>query len=340
MPSPIKQTVAGAFAEFEDALKLDKTDVDSARRRHNEVRDCLTATDLVATSFLQGSFARKTMISPLNDVDVVLVLPRSDEDRLRSPGGPAKSMEQLKPHLSACFPGVVFDAEKRADHALRLDFTDVDFHIDLVPAFDLHNDNGDVDIADRARDRWERSNTRELMRVVSERNSADVTDGRFVPQVRMLKTFCDEVPDLDVCGLMAESLAFDVVTTRMSDGRALLAAFQRGAGLTSGTLTDPTGVDDLLVGWSWERRQVAAAVFDKAAQAAAEALALEAEGDEAGAIDIWHRLLGPHFPAAEGLADEQAVFRAWKGVTSANRVTPAAAAAQVPARTVRSHRTP
>lgn len=339
MPSPIKQTIAGAFAEFEDALKLDKPEVDSARRRHNEVRDCLTATDLVAMSFIQGSFARKTMISPLNDVDVVLVLPRSDEDRLRRHGGPAQSMEQLKPHLSACFPGVVFDAEKRADHALRLDFTDVDFHIDLVPAFDLHNDNGDVDIADRERDRWERSNTRELMRVVNERNSAHVTNSRFVPQVRMLKTFCNEVADLDVCGLLAESLAFDAVTTRMTDGRALLATFQRGAGLTSGALTDPTGVDDLLAGWSWERRQAAATVFEKAAQVAAEALALEAEGDEAGAIDIWHRLLGPQFPAAEGRADEQAVFRAWKGVTSANRVTPAAAAAQVPARTVRSHRT-
>lgn len=338
MPSPIKQTVAGAFADFEDALKLDKPEVDAARRRHNEVRDCLTATDLVATSFLQGSFARKTMISPLNDVDVVLVLPRADEDRLRRPGGPALSMEQLKPHLSACFPGVVFDAEKRADHALRLDFTDVDFHIDLVPAFDLHNDNGDVDIADRARDCWERSNTRELMRVVSERNSAQVTNGRFVPQVRMVKTFCNEAADLDVCGLVAESLVFDAVTTHMSDGRALLITFQRGGKLTSGTLTDPTGVDDLLAGWSWERRQAAASVFDKAAQMAAEALALEAAGDEAGAIDIWHRLLGPQFPAAEGLADEKAVFQAWKGVTSANRVTPAAAAAQVPARTVRSHR--
>jgi hypothetical protein len=338
MPSPIKQTVAGAFAEFEEALKLDKPQVDAARRRHNEVRDCLTATDLVATSFLQGSFARKTMISPLNDVDVVLVLPGADEHRLRRPGGPAQSMEQLKPHLSACFPGIVFDAEKRADHALRLDFTDVDFHIDLVPAFDLHNDNGDVDIADRTRDCWERSNTRELMRVVSERNSTDATNGRFVAQARMVKTFCNGAPDLDVCGLVAESLAFDAVTTRMSDGRALLVTFQRGARLTSGTLTDPTGVDDLVAGWSWERRQAAVSAFDKATRAAAEALALEAAGDEAGAIDIWHRLLGPQFPAAEGLADEQAVFRAWKGVTSANRVTPAAAAAQVSARTVRSHR--
>lgn len=340
MPKPVQQTVAGAFAEFEDALKLDKPEVDGARRRHNEVRDCLTATNLVATSFLQGSFARKTMISPLNDVDVVLVLPRADEDRLRHPGGATESMEQLKPHLSACFPGVVFDAEKHADHALRLDFTDVDFHIDLVPAFDLHNDNGDVDIADRARDCWERSNTRQLMRDVSERNSGNVTGGRFVPQVRMVKTFCKEAADLDVCGLVAESLGFAAVTGRMLDGPALRATFQRGARLTTGTLTDPTGVDDLLAGWSWERRQAAASVFDRAAQAAAEALALQAEGDESGAIDIWHRLLGPQFPAAEGLVDEQEVFWGWKGVTSANRITPAAAAAQVPARTVRSHRQP
>lgn len=338
MPTPFSQTVAGAFAAFEDALKLDKTEVDAARRRHNDVRDCLTATELVAGSFLQGSFARKTMISPLNDVDVVLVLPRFDEARLRRPGGPVESMEQLKPHLTACFPGVVFDSEKRADHALRLDFPDTGFHIDLVPAFDLFNDNGDVDIADRKLDRWERSNTRELMRVVSERNSAVVTGGRFVPQVRMVKTFCNEAPGLDVCGLVAESLTFDAVTRRMVDGRALLAVFERSARLTSGTLTDPTGVDDLLGRWSWERRRVSAAVFDGAAKAAAEALRLEAAGDEQGAIDIWHRLLGTQFPAADGGVDEQQIFKTWKGVTSSNRVTPAATAAQVLARTVRSHR--
>lgn len=87
--------------------------------------------------FCRGSFARKTMINPLNDVDVVLVLPRFDEARLRRPGGPVESMEQLKPHLTRCYPGVVFDSGKRADHALRLDFPDTGFHIDLVPAFDL-----------------------------------------------------------------------------------------------------------------------------------------------------------------------------------------------------------
>lgn len=333
-------SVSAAFAAFEEALKLDKAEVDAARTRHNEVRDCLTDTALVDGSFLQGSFARKTMISPLNDVDVVLLLPHADEPRLRAPGGATVSMEQLKPHLSRCFPGVVFDAERKADHALRLDFPDSCFHIDLVPAFDLHNYNGDVEIADRDLDTWERSNTRELISVVSQRNSDEATDGRFIQQVRMLKTFCNEAPALEVCGLVAESLTYDAVLTRMPDPEALSATFRRGACLTSGSLTDPTGVDDLLAGWSWERKQAAASTFDRAATAATEALRLADQGDDAGAIDIWHHLLGAQFPAAPGIVDERQIFKEWNGVTSTNRVTPAAAAAQVQARTVRSHRRP
>lgn len=297
-------------------------------------------TGLVAGSFLQGSFARKTMVSPLNDVDVVLLLPERDRARLHAPGGPSASMEQLKGPLRECFTAVVFDADKRADHALRLDFPDVAFHIDLVPAFEVGNVNGDVDIADRAKACWERSNSRELIRTVSERNQD--TGGRFVAQVRMVKTFTTVTPGLDVCGLVGESLAFDAVTEQLDDPQALLRTFERGARLTSGTLTDPTGVDDLLAGWGYERRQATAAVFARAARQAREALRLAAAGDETGAIDLWGSLLGEQFPSPPANADLSKVMRDWHtgGVTSTNRVTPSAAAAAVAARPVRSHLRP
>lgn len=331
-------TVAEAFAQFEEALKLDRDEVTEARTRHKDVQDCLTATTMVTSSFLQGSFARKTMVSPLNDVDVVLLLNTRDEQSLRGPGGAARSMEQLKAPLAQCFPGVVFDAEKKADHALRLDFPDADFHIDIVPAFDLGNANGDIDIADRKIDKWEWSNTRQLIRDVSSRNG--VTGGRFVPQVQMHKTFTSFAHGLDVCGLIAESLTYDAVTTKMPDPSALLATFERGARLTTSTLTDPTGVDDLLRGWSWERKQHAQSVFAAATVRAREALRLADGGDEAGAVEAWRTLLGPQFPASVGGSGELELLRNWNGVTSTNRVTSAATAAAVATRPVRSHRTP
>ena len=335
---PVAATVPQAFEKFEEALKLDRQEVVVARQRHNDVRDCLAETLFVRDSFLQGSFARKTMVSPLNDVDVVLLLPDADRDELKRPGGPEHSMERLKDPLRRCFPGIQFDLQKKADHALRLDFPDVDFHIDLVPSFDLYSDNGDIEIADRKLDTWEWSNSRELIRVVSDRNQH--TSGRFVPQVRMVKTFATVTQGLDVCGLIAESITYNAVTSKVGDQTALLDSFRRGARLTSGGLTDPTGVDDLLKGWDFDRRQAAASIFSRAADLAQEAVDLEQAGDEAGAIATWGRLLGPQFPMPEGGSEPQQVFKDWfsGGKTSGNRVTPAVGAAGLPVRTTRSHR--
>ena len=55
-------------------LQLDPAERQAARRLHNDVTSHLSEAGLVAGSFLQGSFARKTMLSPLHDVDKVVIL--------------------------------------------------------------------------------------------------------------------------------------------------------------------------------------------------------------------------------------------------------------------------
>ena len=46
------------------------------------MREAVSADGLVVGSFLQGSFARKTMLEPIEDVDVVLLLNRTIAGRL------------------------------------------------------------------------------------------------------------------------------------------------------------------------------------------------------------------------------------------------------------------
>jgi hypothetical protein len=67
------RTTTGAFDEFDAALNLDPREREKAERRHHEITDVLIAAGIAASTFLQGSFARKTMPKPLKDVDMVIV---------------------------------------------------------------------------------------------------------------------------------------------------------------------------------------------------------------------------------------------------------------------------
>lgn len=64
-------SIPAAFGIFDTELNLDPTERDKAMRRHQEITEVLTAAGVAASTFLQGSFARKTMPKPLKDVDMV-----------------------------------------------------------------------------------------------------------------------------------------------------------------------------------------------------------------------------------------------------------------------------
>lgn len=67
-------TVAAGFSQYDDYLKLDPDERDSARDMHHEIRDSLRAAGVIADAFLQGPLARKTMLAPLRDIDMVVIM--------------------------------------------------------------------------------------------------------------------------------------------------------------------------------------------------------------------------------------------------------------------------
>ncbi|MET8987786.1 nucleotidyltransferase [Nonomuraea wenchangensis] len=171
------KTIPAAFGIFDTELNLDPAERDKAMKRHQDITDVLIKAGIAASTFLQGSFARKTMPKPLKDVDMVIVL--SEEFRQAwfgaGKGGPAAAMARLRREIEKHWPDARFDATDAPAHALQITFPDCTFTVDLVPAFADVDGGEDVFIADRELDRWEWSNTRTLRRVVAERNQA--TDG-------------------------------------------------------------------------------------------------------------------------------------------------------------------
>ncbi len=215
----MKRTVDGSFTKLDENLNLDPFVRLTAQNLHNAIRDELTKAGLIAGSFLQGSFARKTMLKPLKDVDIVCLLPHYRWEQLRGPDGPGKAMESFKPPLVQRWPGIQFDVgDEPAGKALRLTLPGVDFTIDLVPAFDHEGDY--VLIGDRFEGTWTPSNTRIQLRKISDRNQA--TGGRFVHQVREVKELTKHHEDLEfISGIVVESLAYAVIGRKMADKVAI-----------------------------------------------------------------------------------------------------------------------
>ena len=188
-------TTAEAFATFDRALNLDPDERAAAQDLHNALTDLLIAKGIARSAFLQGSFARKTMLAPLHDVDKIIVLHSSMADLT-----PDEVMDEIQSVIESEYPDSTFD---RSRHALKVQLDDYEFHFDCVPAWELDNDDGDVEIANRDSEEWDWSNTRTLIRVVADRNGE--TNGRFIHWVRMAKHAVARVAGNEIPGLHVES---------------------------------------------------------------------------------------------------------------------------------------
>lgn len=326
----MKRTVDSSFTQLDENLNLDPLVRQRAQTLHNTIRDDLTKAGLIAGSFLQGSFARKTMLKPLKDVDIVCLLPAAMWELLRGPDGPGRAMESFKAPIVDRWPDVQFDVgDEPSGKALRLTLTGVDFTIDLVPAFDT--DNGYVLIGDRFEGTWQPSNTRIQQKRVSDRNQA--TGGRFVHQVREVKALTKHHKELDfVTGIVLESLAYAVIGRKMLDKDAAAAVLEYAKDAVKDPVLEPAGEDDVTAKWTAEERETAARVYTDASRKATEALRLERAGDMDGAISVWHSLFGDAYPDAptRPVLDVMTAFAAGS-VSSVGRPSTTTAAQQAAA---------
>lgn len=325
-------TTTGAFDEFDEALKLDPGELRTAIDAHHKIRDQLAAEGLCASAILQGSLARKTMLAPLRDIDMIGFLNPAHRHLQDDPDGPVKSTRLIIAALRRLYPDSHFSW---STHAVKVENPDWDFTFDVVPAFDREGSDL-IDIANTEGGVWEESNTRALIAAVQQRNQH--TEGNLVHQVRMGKHWGrNDVPELP--GLDIESAFFRAITSKQPHSKAVAAGLHHLAeALEAGTLYDPTGTENLLDRLEPDIVQDAAKHARWAADRADEALGYEKGGDQQAAIGVWHQVFGEPFPTAT----EQTVESAFQaslvgGVTSSGRAT-SSRAAHTPSPPVRSWR--
>lgn len=283
-------TLTERFDALDDNLKLNPADRARAEAAHGKLGDALIKAGIAKKTRLQGSFARKTMLPPLHDVDKVIELVDVLGDTLDSPGGSTKAMRLIRDVVTDAFPGATFEVKK---HALGIVLPGDDFDFDAVPAFNTDDGSGWIRIADTENDRWEPSNTYVLIEVISTRNQA--CDGRFVRQVRMVKQAAKEA-GIDIPGLHVETFAYRAATERMPHADAVAATFRAAAEMLRGAYNDPTDVDRIDDRLTDIQRRDAQDAFSRLAADGNEALRLAEAGDEDGAARIWGSIFGDAFP--------------------------------------------
>lgn len=321
------------FAALDENLKLDPDQRRCAQDLHNEISGHLIEAGIASRCRLQGSFARKTMLPPLHDVDKVVELKEGLRDEFSGSNGPQKAMDQIQAVLGPHFPGASFTPKK---HSLGIWLPEHEFDFDAVPAFVSVDKSNWVDIANtkagQDEDLWKPSNTYELIEVVATRNGA--CNGKFVRQVRMVKQIVANAGLSEVLpGLHSESFAYEAITEDLPHAEAVAAALRKASELMGGTYTDPTGVDEISARLEpWKVDAVGPQLAALASQAD-QALALAADGQEIAAARIWAGLFGDSFPAptAEDVAEDderRLMARLYTGGTLAatNRPAPSSRA--------------
>jgi hypothetical protein len=280
------KTTAEAFDKFDQNLKLNPIERARAEKTHREITTLLMLKGIIVSGFLQGSFARKTMIAPLRDIDKIVLL-HPDLNGL----SPEEVMNRIEGVLSAAYPNATFD---RSRHALQVDFGKESFYFDTVPAWETSSVDDDVMIANRETGGWDRSNIRTLIRVVADRNK--MSEGLWIHQVRMAKQVIKYLLDGIIPGLHVESWAYIAVTGPMSHDAALARILERGAALLGDRYTEPTGVDVISDRLKPDVIAAAKPVLQRASLRAQEALRLTDAEDHNEAIRIWRDLCGDCFP--------------------------------------------
>lgn len=312
-------TADKAFSTYDNNLNLDPAERVRAEVFHNTLTAYLLGLGLIVSAFLQGSFARKTMLKPLRDIDKVVILAAKYAHLLTDPNGAQHVATIIENALRDRYPNAKFE---RSRHAIQMDLGEDSFSFDVVPAFEVDDGTGDVWIMDLGknldRSGWKRSNTRRLMQVVSDRNKA--TGGEFVHQVRHVKHFVRTKLNGILPGLHVEAIAYTCITTKMSYADAAQRVLRCGAELLKpgNAYFDPTGEDELSRKVSAEDRATAQAAFAAAADAADRAQRHTAAGKHPAAIAEWFSIFGGPFPSR----DAKDVLRTASGGVISSSGTP------------------
>ena len=333
----IATTVDTAFAEFlKNTVNLSGADANGARASRDWLRGQLATFHDKHDDFPRpytdqhidfGSFARKTKIRPLDDVDLIhclmgeggtyldlgthVEISPAPESRLASfchEGSTTLSstriLNRFKKHLDEV-PQYSASAVKRNGEAVTLELTSYPWNFDIVPGFFTTPDaNGrDYYLIPNGNGYWMKTDPRldrQRVTAVSQRHS-----GRVLDVLRLMK-FWNQRPTMP----SVPSYAFENLLLNYYDAQTSVASsfvdievpkvLEHVSVAIYNSNFDPKGIQGDLNTMSFDDQMKVSARASADAKKAREARQLETDGDQGAAIKKWAEIFGPSFTDCAG----------------------------------------
>ena len=290
-------TLRQAIHDFISDLELTPDQQDDASRQHIYLRESLSRHLPLHPDHgarLSGSYARRTAIRPLNDIDVFCVMqPSSDCDP--SVHTPSKGLDVVQEALERVYP---MKDVRRQNRSVNIDFTETGIAYDVVPAFvDEHSDEQVFLIPDIRAAQWIRSNPEVHKARSVEAN--ELTSSELKPLTKGAKHWNRRQPDAaQLRSFHLEVMAWRVLVEPPVDRLSgLVTLFDGLARCVYERTPDPAGLgpdldDDLTIA----DRQLAAAQLNSAANDLRRAQSLASDGKTAAAHHVLYQLFGEPYP--------------------------------------------
>ncbi len=232
--------LASDFKTFLSSIQPGEQEVTAAKTAHEKVRDELKtdseSKDAHQDTFLSGSYARRTAINDINDVDVICIL---DIDHKITP--PDVLLTWVQGILSNYYDDV--RPQGRSIGAAGKGGV----WLDIVPATPVSATDGPLWIPDRDARKWVETHPKGQIAACTERNKA--TNGYFVQVVKLLKAWRDGLPtkSCQLKSYILEALIHKTIGTPSSHAAAIVSVLEgietsygmyRGSGVVP-SISDP-----------------------------------------------------------------------------------------------------
>ena len=328
-------TVWGAFDGFRrDSVDLVSTTTNTARSSRDYLFEQLKSLDtndpafpdMVWSNYISfGSFARKTKICPLDDIDIMILLNgRGTESvysgsgytyllRLTTSSAPLGSfhdgqgcvnsrrvLNQIKSSLSSVKNYRKAEI-KRSQQAVVLDLASYAWAFDVVPALPVSDWPGTATayfLIPDGNGAWMRTDPRKDGDNVTSINQRH--GGEFLPVARLLKYWNRRTHKPRLASYYFETLTQHVFAYSAAIQHypsAIQYFFQTCPGSLMASCADPKGFGpplDQTV--DWDTKTKVRDAMNEAAQRAGYALMYEQQDNQKDAIYWWREIFGPEFP--------------------------------------------
>lgn len=288
-------TVRQAMSTFLSALELTEKQDETAREQRDRVHEVLKEGLSVAETIFSGSFARKTAIRPLNDIDLFIVLSQKGHGTLREQP-PEDCLKEVQKVLDKAWPNKEHPILQR--RSVRVDFSGTGIGYDVVPAF-VHPENEEVyEIPDRNTGKWIYSNPRAHKEYAIEANNR--AGQRAKPLVKALKHWNQRRDPAPLKSFHLELMVYALLQSApASDAEGIASLFEGLATSVLGSCPDPAGLGpNIDEGMTSKERNTVRELLLTAGKDARAAVEAAASGETETAHYLWRRIFGDRYPEA------------------------------------------